>query len=167
VASVTSFLAHRVRALTSSVLEGLAVGGLVASREAPPRSRPRVLAATAAGVVLAADQASLELPAMLREHRVTGAVGPTPAHERRALLQGSARALGFGLLLQLLDRPVRASLARRGVRHPHRWFGAVAAAGQIAVLVPVYWRLGTDRARAAAEREAAIEAELQEMAAGR
>ncbi|WP_222263544.1 hypothetical protein [Modestobacter marinus] len=164
---MTSLLAHRVRALASSVLEGLAVGGLVASREAPPWSRPRVLISAAAGAALTADQASLELPAMLREHRATGTVSPAPPHERRALAHAGAHALVVGLLLQVLDRPVRDRLAQRGVRHPHRWFGAIAAVAHLAALAPVYWRLAADRARADAEREAAIEAELQEMAAGR
>jgi hypothetical protein len=164
---VTSLIAHRLRALASSVLEGLAVGGLVASREAPPWSRPRVLTAAAAGVVLTADQASLELPSMLREHRATGTVSPAPPHERRALVDAGIRALVVGLLLQVLDRPVRDRLARRGVRHPHRWFAAAAAVAHVAALAPVYWQLAAERARAEAEREAAIEAELQEMAAGR
>ena len=165
--AVTSLRAHRSRALASIVLEGVAVGAVLASREAPPWSRPRVLTATAAGAAVLADQADIELRAVRQDLRTTGTVGPPPPHERRALLAAGARALLSGLLLQVLDRPVLDRLTRRGVRHPHRWAGAVAAVSHTAVLAPVYWRLGADRARADAEREAAIDAELQAMAAGR
>lgn len=163
---MTSLRAHRARALASIVAESAAVGAVLASREAPPRSRRRVLTATAAGAVVAADQAALDLPAVLREARTTGTVGPVPPHERGALVQSAARALVLGVLLQVVDRPARDRLTRRGVPHPHRWLGAAAAVAHTAVLGPVYWRLAAERARADAEREAAIEAELQEMAAG-
>jgi hypothetical protein len=167
VAPVTSLHALRARALASSALEGLAVGAVLASRAAPPWSRPRLLTATAAGALVAVDQLSLELPAVLRELGATGAVGQPPAHERRALLHAGTRALGLGLLLQVFDRPARAELARRGVAHPHRWFGLAAGLAHAAVVAPVYWRLGGERAAAEAERDASIEAELQAMASGR
>lgn len=166
-APVTSLLTLRARALASSALEGLAVGAVLASRASPPWSRPRLLTATAAGTLVVVDQLSLELPAVLRELGATGAVGQPPAHERRALLDAGARALGLGLLLQALDRPARAELARRGVAHPHRWFGLAAGVAHAAAVAPVYWRLGGERAAAEAERDASIEAELQAMAAGR
>ncbi len=166
VGGVTTLRAHRVRALASIVAEGAAVGAVLASREAPPRSRRRVLTATAAGAVIAADQTALELPAVLREARTTGTVGPVPAHERGALVEAGTRALLLGVLLQVVDRPALERLTRRGIPHPHRWLGAAAAVAHTAVLAPVYWRLAGERARADAEREAAIEAELQEMAAG-
>lgn len=152
--------------MTSSLVEGLAVGGLLAGREAPPWSRPRVLIATAAGALLVVDQLSVDLPRVLREARTLGTVAATPPEERRALVEAGVRAVAGGLALQLLDRPVRGRLARRGIRHPHRWFGAAAGLTQVAVVAPVYWRLAADRARREAELDAAIEAELQEIAAG-
>jgi hypothetical protein len=164
---VTSLRAHRIRALTSSLVDGLAVGALLAGREAPPLSRPRVLTATAAGVLLLLDQVTADLPQLLREARTLGTIGPPPPEERRVLAEGGARAVASGLVLQLLDRPVRGALARRGIRHPHRWIGATAALAQAAVVAPVHWRLAAERARRDAEQDAAIEAELQEMAAGR
>jgi hypothetical protein len=163
---VTSLRAHRARALAGIVAEGAALGAVLASREAPPRSRPRVLTATAAVAVVAADRTALELGAVLQERRTTGTVGPVPPHERRGLVAAGTRAVLVGLALQVLDRPARDRLTRRGTAHPHRWVGAAAAVAHTAVLAPVYWRLGTDRARAEAEREAAIDAELQAMAAG-
>jgi hypothetical protein len=144
----------------------LAVGAVLASRAAPPWSRPRLLTATAAGALVAVDQLSLELPAVLRELGAIGVVGQPPAHERRALLHAGTRALGLGLLLQVFDRPARAELARRGA-HPHRWFGLAAGLAHAAVVAPVYWRRGGEKAAAEAERDASIEAELQAMASGR
>jgi hypothetical protein len=164
---VTSLRAHRIRALTSSLLEGLAVGTLLAAREAPPWSRPRVVAVTAAGGLLILDRASADLPRLLREARTLGTVAATPPEERRALSEAGARAVASGLVLQLLDRPIRRTLAHRGIRHPHRWIGALAALTHAAAVAPVHWRLAADRARREAELDAAIEAELQEMAAGR
>jgi hypothetical protein len=163
---VPSLRTHRIRAVTSSLVEGLAVGGLLAGREAPPWSRPRVLIATAAGALLIVDQLSVDLPRVLREARTLGTVGAPPPEERRALVEAGVRAVAGGLALQLLDRPVRGRLARRGIRHPHRWFGAAAGLIQVAVVAPVYWRLAADRVRREAELDAAIEAELQEIAAG-
>ncbi len=152
--------------MTSSLVEGLVVGTLLAAREAPPWSRPRVRTAVAAGALLVADQVSQDLPPLLRQVRTLGEVGPTPPEERRARVEAGARNVATGLVLQLLDRPVRRSLAGRGVRHPHRWFAAAAALAQVAIVAPVHWRLADDRARREAELDAAIEAELQEMAAG-
>jgi hypothetical protein len=152
--------------VTSSLVEGLVVGTLLAAREAPRWSRPRVRTAVAAGALLVADQVSQDLPPLLRQVRTLGEVGPTPPEERRALVEAGARTVATGLVLQLLDRPVRRSLAGRGVRHPHRWFAAAAALAQVAIVAPVHWRLADDRARREAELDAAIEAELQEMAAG-
>ena len=152
--------------MISSLVEGLAVGALLAAREAPPWSRPRVRTAVAAGALLAVDQIGQDLPPLLRQVRTLGEVGPTPPEERRALVEAGARAVATGLALQLLDRPVRRRLAGRGVRHPHRWFATAAALAQVAVVAPVHWRLAADRARREAELDAAIEAELQEMAAG-
>ena len=152
--------------MTSSLVEALAVGALLAAREAPPWSRPRVLVAAAAGALLIADQLSVDLPRLMREARTLGIVGPTPPEERRALVEAGARAVAGGLALQLLDLPVRRGLAHRGIRHPHRWMGAAAALTQVATVTPVYWRLAGDRARREAELDAAIEAELQEMASG-
>jgi hypothetical protein len=164
---VTSLRTHRIRAVTSSLVDGLAVGALLAAREAPAWSRPRLLTAAAATALLLTDQVSQDLPAVLRQVRTTGALPPTPPEERRAARDAGARAVATGLALQLLDRPARRGLSRRGVRHPHRWVGAVAALGQAAVVAPVRWQLATERARRDARLDAAIEAELQEMAAGR
>jgi hypothetical protein len=135
--------------VTSSLVEGLAVGALLAAREAPPWSRPRVRTAVAAGALLAVDQIGQDLPPLLRQVRTLGEVGPTPPEEHRALVEA-----------------VRRRLAGHGVRHPHRWFAAAAALAQVAVVAPVHWRLAADRARREAELDAAIEAELQEMASG-
>jgi hypothetical protein len=166
VTSVTSLRAHRARALASSALQAAALGAALASRETPPWSATRVLTTTTAGLVVAVDQAALELPPALAEARATGTVGPPPPHERRALVDAGARSVALGVVLQVLDRPARDRLTRAGLRHPHRWLGAGAALAQLALLAPVHWRLGADRARAAAERDAVIEAELQEMLAG-
>jgi hypothetical protein len=167
VARVRSLSAHRVRALISSGVEGAAVGAVLASREAPRWSRARVLTAAAAGTAVAADQLSADLPAVLRELRTSGVVTEPLPHERRAMVHAGVRALGLGLLLQLVDRPARAALTRRGVVHPHRWFGAAGGLAHLALLAPVYWRLGAERAAAEVARSAAIDAELQAMAAGR
>ena len=165
--SVTSLLAHRSRATVSSVLEGLAVGAVLASREAPPWSRARVRTAVAAGALVGIDQLTAELTAALAEYRRTGEVPPVPVHERRALLRAASRGTGVGLLLWAVDRPAREGLTRRGVRRPHRWLGLVGGLAHAAAVAPVYWRLAGERAAAEVERDAAVEAELQEMAAGR
>ena len=164
--SVTSLAAARARAVASSLLEGLAVGAVLASREAPPWSPTRVRTATAAAGLVAADQVGAELSAALREAARTGEVPPVPEHERRALVQAGVRGLGVGLLMTALDRPVLDALARRGVRRPHRWLGTAAGLAHVAAIAPVYWRLGGERAAAEVERDAAVEAELQAMAAG-
>jgi hypothetical protein len=166
VTCVTSLRAHRFRALTSSVLEGLAVGAVLAGRGAPPWSRSRVRTATAAGALMAVDQVSAELPTVLREVRRTGEVPPVPAHERRAVVRAGIRGVGLGLLVRALEGPVIEALTRRGVPHPHRWLGLAAGSSHAAVVAPVYWRLGGERAAAETERDAAVDAELQVMAAG-
>ncbi len=153
--------------MTSSLIEGLAVGVVLAGREAPPWSRPRVLTGAGAAAVVMADQLSADLPLLLREARVHGTVRPTPPEERRAMVEAGVRAVVVGLALQLLDRPVRRELLRRGVRHPHRWIGAAAGLVQVAVVLPLHRRLAADRLRREAELDAVIEAELQAMAAGR
>ena len=167
---VTSLRAHRIRAVTSSLVEGLAVGGLLAGREAPPWSRPRVRTrgrsrSTAGG----RPDRRRTCPRLLRAGRApSGTVGPTPPEERRALVEAGARAVATGLALQLLDRPVRRQARRgRGVRHPHRWFGGSGRRWpRLRSSRRSHWRLAADRARREAELDAAIEAELQEMAAG-
>jgi hypothetical protein len=164
---VQSLSAHRFRALLSSLVDGAAVGAVLAGRELPPRSRPRALVVSAAVAAVAADQVTADLPAVLRELRTTGAVPPQPPHERRAMLRAGGCALGLGLLLQLVDRPTRAALTRRGAVHPHRWLGAAAGFAHVLLVAPVYWRLGAERAAAETARSARIDAELQEMVAGR
>ena len=166
-ASVTSLLASRCRAVASTLAEGLAVGAVLASRDAPPWSPPRVRTALAAVALVAADQLSGELPAALREFRRTGEVPPTPAHERRALVRAGVHGTGVGLLLWAVDRPAQRALARRGVVRPHRLLGIVGGLAHAAAVAPVHWRLAGERAAAEVERDASVEAELQEMAAGR
>ncbi|WP_409331858.1 hypothetical protein [Trujillonella humicola] len=163
---MTALRLHRVRALTSSLVEGVAVGAVLAGREHPPWSRRRVLTAAAAGLAVVGDQLSAELPRALRDSWATGEPGPPPPHERLARVHGGIRALGLGLLVQVLDRPVRDRLALSGVRRPHRWWGAAVALAHTAVLVPVHWRLAADRYAAELARDAAVEAELQRIVAG-
>ena len=164
---MTSLRAHRIRAVTSTLADGAAMGALLAVRAAPPWSRSRVLTAAAAAVLLLADQLSQDLPPLLRAVRTVGEVGPVPPEEHRALRDAAVRAAATGLGLQLLERPVVRTLTDRGVAHPHRWFGVAGAIAQVAAMAPVHWRRAADRARREAELDAAIEAELQEMAAGR
>ncbi|WP_091367084.1 hypothetical protein [Geodermatophilus telluris] len=164
---MTSLLAHRCRAVVSTLAEGVAVGAVLASRNAPPWSPARVRTCAGAVALVVADQLSGELPAALREFRRTGEVPPTPAHERRALVRAGVSGWAVGLLLWALDRPAQRALARRGVLRPHRWLGAAGGLAHAAAVAPVHWRLAADRAAAEVEREASVEAELQAMAAGR
>ncbi len=158
--------AHRVRALVSCLVDGVAVGAVLASRAVPPWSRRRVLTAAGCCGLLLLDQLTADLPRAQREQHLLGEVGAPTAEDRRVLLQAGARALVVGTALQLVDRPVREALARRGVAHPHRWMGVLAGVLQAATALPAHQRLAAERARRDAELDAAVEAELQAMASG-
>lgn len=121
-------------ALASSALDGLLIGGWLATREAddgPARRRHRRLLLSCA---FPAQVATGEL----LWHAVVGNVHAVAA-DQRANRQYAVLGVVASVVLSVAEKRVPRLLAGRGVTHPHRVFGAVVGVGYAACTVPVHW----------------------------
>ncbi|MGY1838626.1 MULTISPECIES: hypothetical protein [unclassified Modestobacter] len=160
---MASLSAHRVHAVLSSVVDGVAVGGAEAALDHPARSAARRRVYLAGMAVVAAETVAHELPALRRTFRGMPIEPPDPADQAVLRHQGLA-SVGWGLGISAVHRPLARALRRRGSRRPHLLLGILAGVGTAATTLPVRWRRATERA---AEDVAAarMDAELAELLA--
>lgn len=161
---MASLLRHRVRAVVSSLLDGVLVGGAEAALDLPPRSRQRATAYAALLTVTAVDAVVPELPALRRSFR--GLMpDPTPPADRTAVLHSGLVSCAWGLAVTVLDGPAAQALRRRGHRRPHLVLGVLAGVGTALSTLPIWWDRAAARA-AADEASEALDRELADLLAG-
>ncbi len=158
---MASLLRHRARAVVSSLLDGLLVGGAEAALDLPPRSRQR--AAVYAGLLgaTAADTVVNELPTLRRMYRGLPP-DPTPASDSTAAMRAGLVSCAWGLLITVVDGPAARALTRRGHRHPHLLLGLLTGAATALSTLPVWWERAAARA-AADEASEALDRELEAL----
>ncbi|MGY1856219.1 hypothetical protein [Modestobacter sp. SYSU DS0290] len=158
---MASLAAHRVHAVLSSVVDGVAVGGAEAALDHPARSAARRRAYLAVMAVVAAETIAHDLPALRRTFQGMPMEPADPADHAVLRHQGLV-STGWGLGVTAVHRPLARVLRRRGHRRPHLLLGVLAGVGTAACTLPVRWRRATERA---AEDVAAarMDAELAQL----
>ncbi|MQA34201.1 hypothetical protein [Modestobacter roseus] len=158
---MASLAAHRVHAVVSSVVDGVAVGGAEAALDLPPRSAARWRVYLAVMAAVAADTVAQDLPSLRRAFQGMP-LEPTDPADHAVLRHQGLVSTGWGLGVTAVHRPLARALRRRGHRRPHLLLGVLAGIGTSACTLPVRWRRATERAAedAAAAR---MDAELAEL----
>ena len=160
---MASLLRHRARAVVSSLLDGLLVGGAEAALDLPARSRQRAAVYAALLGATAADTVVKELPTLRRMARGLPP-DPTPESDSAAAMRAGLVCGAWGLLVTVVDGPAARALTRRGHRHPHLLIGLLAGTATALSTLPVWWERAAARA-AADEASAALDRELEELLA--
>jgi hypothetical protein len=160
---MATLLRHRARAVVSSLVDGLLVGGAEAALDLPARSRQRAAVYAGLFAVTGADTLVKELPALRRIARGLPPE-PAPGSESLAAMRSGLVCGAWGLLATIVDGPAARALRRRGVGHPHLLIGVLAGTATALSTLPVWWGRATDRA-AADEASEALDRELEELLA--
>ena len=160
---MASLLRHRARAVVSSLLDGVLVGGAEAALDLPARSRQRAAVYAALLAATAADTVVKELPTLRRMARGLPP-HPTPESDSAAGMRAGLISAGWGLLVTVVDGPAARALTRRGHRHPHLLLGVLTGVATALSTLPVWWDRATARA-AADEASEALDRELEALLA--
>ncbi|WP_222193672.1 hypothetical protein [Modestobacter italicus] len=142
---MASLASHRVHAVLSTVVDGLAVGGAEAALDHPARSAARLRVQLAVVAVVAAETVAHDLPALRRAFSGMPTQPTHPADQAVLRHQGLVRT-GWGLGAAAVHGPLARALRRRGHRRPHLLLGVLAGVGTAACTLPVRWRRATERA---------------------
>ena len=121
-------------ALASSALDGVLVGGWLATRELDDRPARRRRRRFLLSCAFSAQVATGELI----WHAVVGNVHAVAA-DQRANRQYAVLGVVASVALSLTEKRVPRLLAGRGVTRPHRVFGAVVGVGYAGCTLPVHW----------------------------
>ena len=160
---MASLLRHRARAVVSSLLDGVLVGGAEAALDLPARSRQRAAVYAALLAATAADTVVKELPTLRRMARGLPP-HPTPESDSAAGMRAGLVSAGWGLLVTVVDGPAARALTRRGHRHPHLLLGVLTGVATALSTLPVWWDRAAARA-AADEASEALDRELEALLA--
>ena len=151
---------HRVRALASSVLDGVVVGGTQAALDHPKRSAARRRTYAAVGTAVLTDTVLGELPTL---RHITAGRPPRPVDpaEQQLGIAAGAVSAAWGVLVTVVDGPLGRALVRRGVARPHLVLGVATGVLTAASTLPLWWR----RARLRTEQDARAATEAADLAA--
>ncbi|GAB3344414.1 hypothetical protein [Modestobacter lapidis] len=154
-------LRHRLRALLSSLVDGLLVGGAEAALDLPARSRQRATVYAGLLAVTCADMLVKELPTLRRMARGLPSE-PAPASDTTAAMASGLVCGAWGLAVTVVDGPAARALSRRGSRHPHLLLGALAGVATALSTLPIWWERAAARA-AADDASEALDRELEAL----
>ncbi|MGY1842818.1 hypothetical protein [Modestobacter sp. SYSU DS0875] len=160
---MASLATHRLHAVLSTVVDGVAVGGAEAALDHPARSAARRRLYLAVLAVVAAETVAHDLPALRRTFQGMPIEPADPADHAVLRHQGLV-STAWGLGVTAVHRPLARALRRRGHRRPHLLLGILAGVGTAACTLPVRWRRATERA-AEDLASARVDAELAELLA--
>ena len=158
---MASLTRHRLRAVYSSVVDAVLVGGAEAALDLAPRSRERAAVYVGLTAVAAADALAPELPTLRRAVRGLPLEPPLPA-DRTAVLRQGLVCGAWGLLVSIVDGPAARALRRRGHQRPHLLLGVLAGVATALSTLPIWWDRAAARA-AADEASEALDRELAEL----
>jgi hypothetical protein len=152
---------HHARAVLRCATDGVTLGLAEAALDLPARSRARRRLYLAVAAAFAADGLVQELPWV--RLLVEGSTPDRPAAEDLdVLVRQGALAVGWGLLVTVVDGPLAPVLRARGVRRPHLLIGVVAGLCTAASTLPGWWRQAEERA-AVEQATARLDEELAEL----
>jgi hypothetical protein len=158
---MASLTRHRLRAVLSSLVDAVVVGGAEAALDFPPRSRQRAAVYAGVTAVAATDTLVPELPTLRRALRGLPPEPTLPA-DRTAVLRQALVSGAWGLLVTVVDGPAARALRRRGHRRPHLLLGVLAGVATALSTLPIWWDRAAARA-AADEASEALDRELAEL----
>lgn len=161
---MASLTRHRARAVLSSLVDGLLVGGAEAVLELPARSRQRAAGYAGLMTVTGLDALVPEIPTLRRALRGLPPE-PTPPADRTATLHSGLVCVAWGLAVTVADGPATRALGRRGVRRPHVLLGVLVGVATTLSTLPIWWARAAARA-AADEASDDLDRELAELLAG-
>jgi hypothetical protein len=161
---MASLIRHRLRAVLSSLVDAVVVGGAEAALDFPPRSRERAAVYAGVTAVAATDALVPELPMLRRALRGLPPEPTLPA-DRTALLRQALVSGAWGLLVTVVDGPAAHALRRRGHERPHLLLGVLAGVATALSTLPIWWDRAAARA-AADEASEALDRELAELLGG-
>jgi hypothetical protein len=162
---MASLTRHRLRAVVSSLVDGLLVGGAEAALDFPPRSRERATVYAAVLTVSGIDALAPEVVTVRRAFRGLPPE-PTPPADRTATLSSGLVSCAWGVAITVLDGPAARALRRRGHQRPHLLLGVLAGVATALSTLPIWWDRAAARA-AADEASDALDRELAELLADR
>ncbi len=158
---MASLTRHRLRAVLSSLVDAVEVGGAEAALDFPPRSRERAAVYAGVTAVAATDTLVPELPTLRRALRGLPPEPTLPA-DRTAVLRQALVSGAWGLLVTVVDGPAARALRRRGHQRPHLLLGVLAGVATALSTLPIWWDRAAARA-AADEASEALDRELAEL----
>jgi hypothetical protein len=163
VRGMATLLRHRSRAVVSSLVDGLLVGGAEAALDLPARSRQRAAVYVGLLAVTVIDTLVKELPTLRRMARGLPPE-PVPGSDSHAAMRSGLLSGAWGLLATVADGPIARALRRRGRQHPHLLIGVLAGTATALSTLPVWWARAAERA-AADEASEALDRELADLLA--